>query len=466
MRKEWIVIGIIGLVLSSGTGMVSAVKDSVDLLIIAPDDLEGSFDALVAHKQLYGISSKIVSLDEVYLSVYFPVQGRDDAEKIKCFIKDAHEQWDVEYVMLVGGKTVMPVRYLDVTSEQSGGSWHFISDLYYADIYNSTGGFCSWDSNGNNQFGEANDNVLVDDVHLIPDVCVGRLLCSSVSEAALVVNKIITYESSAVGLAPWFKNLVLTGGDEFPNVFIEYILPLLIRHKGRMAFEGIYTSNQIAAIMSGFTPKKIFASRSMTDDAMFLTKENIIGAIDEGAGFVAFNSHGLDDRIETHPPLQKTIWVPSGGGFTSSDVMSLQNHEKLPVVVFNACLCGDFDSSTSPIAWEFIRNAEGGGIASLACTCTSDNLPGTLCTETMLGYLTTTFFTQYDSGTSIVGELWKDSITAYANDAEAMRIGALNISIGDNVVIVKGPCFTNHFVMEEWALFGDPSLRIGGFGCF
>ena len=196
---------------------------------------------------------------------------------------------------------------------------------------------------------------------------------------------------------------------------------------------------------------------------MLLTKENIIGAIDEGAGFVAFTSHGLDDRIETHPPLQKKIWVPRGGGFTSTDVQTLQNHEKLPVVVFNACLCGDFDSSESPIAWEFIRHADGGGIASLACTCTSDNLPGTLCTETMLGYLTTTFFKQYTSGTSIVGDLWKDSIIAYATDTEAMRIGALNISIGDHVVVVKGPCFTNHFVMEEWALFGDPSLRIGGY---
>jgi hypothetical protein len=31
------------------------------------------------------------------------------------------------------------------------------------------------------------------------------------------------------------------------------------------------------------------------------------------------------------------------------------------------------------------------------------------------------------------------------------------------MIAVKGLCFTNHFVMEEWALFGDLSLVIGGY---
>jgi Peptidase family C25 len=463
MGRKWIIFGMVGLLLFGGTTLVSVAKENYDLLIITPDDLEGSFTALVVHKQQYGISSKIVTLSDISSGTFFPTQGRDDPENLKYFIKDAHETWNVSYVILVGGKDRMPVRYVDVTSVQSGGSWHFISDLYYADLYNSTGGFCSWDTDGDNLFGEANDSVLIDDVHLIPDVCVGRLLCSSPSEASVVVNKIIMYESSTVGSSSWFKNLVLTGGDEFPNMFIEYLLPLILRHKGRVACEGIYTSNQIAAVMSGFTAKKFFSSRNIADDAEYLTKENIRDAIDEGAGFVAFTSHGLEDRILTHPPLRKNIWVPRDGGFNSTDVQLLQNQEKLPVVVFNACLCGDFDSIATPIAWEFLRNAQGGGIASLACTCTSDNYPGTLCTETMLGYLTTSFFNQYASGTHILGNVWKESISAYANDREAMRIGAPDISIGDHLLVMKGPCFMNHFVMEEWALFGDPSLMIGGY---
>jgi hypothetical protein len=36
-------------------------------------------------------------------------------------------------------------------------------------------------------------------------------------------------------------------------------------------------------------------------------------------------------------------------------------------------------------------------------------------------------------------------------------------SIGAHFIVVKEPCFTDHFVMEERALFGDPSLRIGGY---
>jgi hypothetical protein len=355
--------------------------------------------------------------------------GRDNPERIKYFIKNAVEQWDVQYVMLVGGKTMTPVRYVDLHSAQ--GEFHYISDLYYADLYNDTGGFCSWDSNGNNLFGEANDTSIIDSMDLSPDVCLGRLLCSTEAEATVVVNKIIAYESTPIGSTSWFKNLVLCGGDEFPWTVIEFVFPLLLRHKGRMAFEDIYMSKLIASLLDDFTPKNIFTS--LNRDAVLFTKKNIMDAIDAGAGFMVFSTHGTEASIQTHPPLSRNIWLPIGG-FSSTDVDALQNHEKLPVAVFNACSCGDFDSSVSPLAWEFVKLVTGGSIASVACTTVGDGLPGTLCADSLLGYLTKEFFAQYADGGRIVGELWKASLSTYARDKEAMRIGAPNISIGDDLL--------------------------------
>ena len=102
MRKEWIIFSIVGLVVLSGTGIVTAVTQDYDLLILTPDDLVDTFVPLLAHKQQHGVSAKIVSLTEVYSGTYFSAMGRDPAETLKYFIKDAVEQWKVSYVMLDG----------------------------------------------------------------------------------------------------------------------------------------------------------------------------------------------------------------------------------------------------------------------------------------------------------------------------------------------------------------------------
>jgi hypothetical protein len=67
--------------------------EDYNFLIITPGDFSDELQPLVGHKKQYGIVTKIVTLDDVYESVYFPVNGRDDAEKIKYFIKSAKENW-------------------------------------------------------------------------------------------------------------------------------------------------------------------------------------------------------------------------------------------------------------------------------------------------------------------------------------------------------------------------------------
>ncbi|HHF55470.1 MAG TPA: hypothetical protein ENL42_00960, partial [Thermoplasmatales archaeon] len=76
-------------------------KDEYDLLIIAPDSWMDELQPLKEHKEQHGIKTIIVGLDEIYSGKYFAAEGRDDAEKIKYFIKNAIEEWGIEYVMLV-----------------------------------------------------------------------------------------------------------------------------------------------------------------------------------------------------------------------------------------------------------------------------------------------------------------------------------------------------------------------------
>jgi len=57
------------------------------LLIITPQKFERYLKPLKVHKEKYGITTYIATLDEIYEKMYW--NGRDKAEKIKYYIKES-----------------------------------------------------------------------------------------------------------------------------------------------------------------------------------------------------------------------------------------------------------------------------------------------------------------------------------------------------------------------------------------
>jgi len=144
--------------------------------------------------------------------------------------------------------------------------------------------------------------------------------------------------------------------------------------------------------------------------------------------------------------------MPFPFGYTINDINKLENSDRYPVVVFNACSCGDFSRITGfaePIAWKIINLENRGAIASFACTTKSLSLSGTLCTNTLSGYITAHIFKAYSEGKNIAGEILNKAINDYLDDEEA---------------ISSGFSLDSHLrCMEYWILFGDPTLKIGGY---
>ena len=476
MNRKLITLFAIGIVLFGGTITISAINTDYDFIIITPDNLSSSFLPLVEHKEQHGISSKIVSLDEIYSSAYFQVEGRDDAERIKYFIKNSIEQWGVKYVMLVGGKEEMPVRYAvihmnssrentydflfqDICSVASDG---FITDLYYADIYDGNGSFCNWDSNNNSMFGEIEPEDAIDEVDLYPDVCIGRVLCRTSEEVQIVVQKIIEYENTAFG-QEWFNNLILCGGDTHPYTWEEILLSLAFKNitgkKYRVAWEGEYMGDQVANCLATFTAKKFYASGLLGVRAKRLSTRNINQAINDGAGFLLFSMHGSPTKIATYPPFHKKRWIqlPFPSGYNISEVQKLTNDGKLPITVFGACSNGDFDTESCPIAWKFVQHDAGGAIASFALTTEGNIYPSTMYTESLSGHTTMSVFESYADGVRVLGEIWAETITRYLDDEVAWSVSQHMISDGESTN------WLNFLALEEWILFGDPSLKIGGY---
>lgn len=457
--EQVLVVLIVVFLVFSGIGSMatenSSAAEEYEFLIITPEMFSLALQPLVEHKEQYGVPTKIVTLPEIYENAYFSIEGRDEAEKIKYFIKTAIENWEICYVMLVGGKEEVPVRYVDICSW--GEHRSCISDLYYADIYNTTGGFCSWDSNNDNVFAGQSMNGMVDDVDLCPDIAIGRILCKTQTDVDNIVEKVITYETTAYN-KDWFHNLILCGGDCADIGWHEKDIPQYFGRTGGIVWEGEYIGDMVADLMSGFNAKKIYATGLLGLRSKFLTVRNINTAINEGTGFILFVGHGNPSMaMVTNFPLCKRIWLPYPQGYFISDSEGLTNGEKLPVAIFAGCDCGDFDTISNPIAWELVRKKNGGAIASFAATTGSLIIFSSLCTETYTPLLILNTFKFFAEGMTTIGDLWSSIIQTYLADEDAWSLG------DDFSELNWRNNLANILVLEEWTLFGDPTLRIGGY---
>ncbi len=418
-------------------------KDEYDLLIICPSKWKEDLLQLKEHKESHGIKTIIVSLDDIYGGKYFATQGRDDAEKVKYFIKDAIEQWGIKYVLLVGGRKpgikenwFIPVRYVHVfwADEKK-----YVSDLYYADIYDANYSFSSWDTDGNGVFSEwkAFGN-LIDEVDLYPDVYIGRLACRNKVELKLMIEKIISYENSKTR-----KKIVLSGGDNFEPE----------------GYEGEIVCDKALEYLPGFEYAKVYASQ------MVVSAKNIKKALGNGAMFMMLHGHGSPIYWSTHKPEKFDRWEPGIGVW---DLPTFFN-EELPIVILGGCHTAMFNVSItnhpwtggipSPacISWWFARKYKGGGIASLGYTAFPVASPGEEgdldgdgidepdCVESGYGYMQLGLFEAYYQGKEMLGDLWGYAVSRYIEH-------------------FKLPYERWHFhTIQSFVLLGDPTLKIGGY---
>lgn len=284
------------------------------LLIITPKVFKNELRPLALHKNSIGITTKIVTLHEVYSQMFW--HGRDHAEKIKYFIKTAIEEWGVSYVLLVGGRASQfhptwycPVRYVNVADDWDA---EYLSDLYFADIYDEGGNFSSWDGDNDGIYGEwyLGETASDTEIDLIPDVAVGRLPCRSEKEVRIMVQKIITYETTAYA-QPWFSTMLVAAGDTYPET----------HNANWTGYEGEYYGDRAIENMTGFT-----AIRLYTSEGTFSDKKDVIKEFRTGWGFVYLVGHGS--------PKQWGNNAPNGTSFiqgpNSNDMWRLAVPEQRP----------------------------------------------------------------------------------------------------------------------------------------
>ncbi|MCL2082704.1 MAG: C25 family cysteine peptidase [Oscillospiraceae bacterium] len=177
----------------------------VDYVIITQDSLRPSFEALARHKRSKGLTAQVVTVSSIYNR--YSDRGRDNAEKIRNFIKDSYNNNSLTYVLLGGcagsNYPIVPARLLYCAQVSNEGTNSIAADMYYGCLQGD------FDSNGNGVFGEADD-----DVDLTYDVYVGRAPVSTVAEAQNFVAKTINYEKRKKSQKVSFVGEVLQGNSD------------------------------------------------------------------------------------------------------------------------------------------------------------------------------------------------------------------------------------------------------------
>jgi hypothetical protein len=259
--------------------------------------------------------------------------------------------------------------------------------------------------------------------------------------------------------------MVVVGGDPYDDQGTDYR-------------EGELIGEKALSYMSGFEPRRLFSSNRDTSPDFTPIKENIIREINEGCGFLFFDGHGGPSWWNTFWPGEFDTLIQNGG-ITIYQFSRLQNSERLPICIVGGCHSNLFNvsllstmtdlrnrhfmwSNGVPIpecwGWSLTVKRNGGAIATIGNTglgyeaggevgdLNGDGINEPDCIESLCGYLETQFFKGYQvDQIDILGKNWCHSITEYLTIYPGME------------------AWNDAKTLEQWVLFGDPTLKIGGY---
>ena len=416
---------------------------------------------LVNHKNNTGMPTIMLILEDLYEEREY--RGRDHAEIIRNAIVKARRMWGIKYVMLVGDCDRFPVRYTKIYDLGHWGHGYAPSDLYYADLFDSTGAFHSWDHDGDDRFGEIQGNFATDAndlnqdrLDLVPDVAVGRVPASTEDELRRYVQKVIDYETTAT--SDWFKRALLVTGN----------------YPGSNA-----TNDHIATQLQ----TRSFTNIKLYHDQFFLTttpsqrRQLIENEVNDGVGFISYVGHGGGVSPSN------TVGGVWGGWYDYTAIPFLNNADRLPVIFSAACDTAMFHTGNGPyfakwgyeyrgapygdnrfskfkwgpepislsptqydvdaLAEHFLVKSPVGGIAFIGSYTGTQGGSHTLAKS---------FFDRYAAGADVLGDAWNGAIAKFVSNVI-------------NVFTFPGDSWqtaaTYHHI-HKMLLFGDPSLRLGG----
>jgi hypothetical protein len=468
MKKKSFITVVIAMLLIQSLAVITGEADpgpDFDMLIITPAEFQDELEPLKQFKDATCRPTVIVTLENIYANPSY--NGYDQAEEIKKCIADYKENHAVKYVLLVGDVDRLPMRYFYLKREVADEvRWlqYYLTDHYYADLYDDGGDFCSWDADGNGIFGEIIDTDddgnydYNDGIDFTFDVIVGRIPVDTGGEVEIYVDKVIRYETEVSDDDAWFNKILLATGtgdwvypsdpdtwDEDQNNLIDTTLA-----------------------SAGFSSIKLYHTNPA--GSTYPNAANINDNLNDGVGFMNVISHGNefswgvydvrtdmsgltnDDKLtivysfgcstaKCGPIAAAEPYIDVSGVYRDYGLMydsSYYPHPKstwLEPAVPDALQDSATDIDCMPEYWNFY--SENGAVAFIGSTAEASGAMG----SPVMQY----FFEAIASGEQVLGEVWS--------------------AVSDQVAT------GGHHIESDWDharrwlyinVFGDPSLVFGG----
>ena len=246
-------------------------NDDYQLLIISPTQFEDELFSLIDLYRRRGLNTKIISTD----SIYAASSGQDSPEKIRNFIIQEYQNYNIECVLLGGDVEHIPYRgfYCHVQSSTVYEDDNIPADLYYSALDGT------WNNNSNNLWGEIGED------DLLPEISIGRIPASNSSELNYLINKIISYQDTPV-LNELDKPL-LAGEDLYssPQTWGGDYLDLLIGYHD----DNGYTTTGI--------PIEDNTEKLYDRDLGYWSGTTLISKINQGKSFIHHAGHSNYDYV-------------------------------------------------------------------------------------------------------------------------------------------------------------------------
>jgi hypothetical protein len=187
---------------STDNGVLTASEESSEAaatrkyVVITTAELSPAFESLTAYRASSeggGYTTYIEDIDDIAATY----SGIDLAEKMRNFIKDMYTNYGTQYVVL-GGDCDGPPEYQVIPTR---GCYAHVDNYIDANIPSDLYFGCldgSWNSDGDEYWGEINDGINGGDIDWFSEVYVGRIPADDYSEAMNQINKIISFETHSI----------------------------------------------------------------------------------------------------------------------------------------------------------------------------------------------------------------------------------------------------------------------------
>lgn len=282
-----------------------AQKAGANYVLITTAELKAAFEPLAQLRRSQGMTVALVDVEDIYDEFGF---GKHSPEAIRSFLQRALKSWkrQPQFVVFAGDASYDPKNYL-------GQGLNDLVPTRLIDTSLTETASDDWLADFNNDG--------------IADLAIGRLPVRTAAEATQLVNKIISYESSAVDPS---RGALLVADTNFEA-----------------------TNNTLKNLIPAGQPVQV-VNRSATDDAT--AHSQVIAGLSQGPRLANYFGHGSNG-----------IW--SGAGLLSSnDAPSLTNTSRLSVFTMMTCFNGYFHDAYNESLSEALLKSKGGAVAVWAST--------------------------------------------------------------------------------------------------